>query len=143
MKIIITAVGKCKEEEKKLADRYQKRITKWQLEIKEIQDSLKQAEQEKKITSLINNTSTHFILDINGENLNSEEFSKEIAGALIKGNLAFSIGGADGFSKEFKNTGSKLISFGRATFPHQLARVMLLEQIYRTQCILNLHPYHH
>jgi len=56
--------------------------------------------------------------------------------------LAFVIGGADGFSEDQRQKADYLLGFGKQTWPHKLVRVMLIEQIYRTQQILNGHPYH-
>ena len=56
--------------------------------------------------------------------------------------MQFVIGGADGLNDEIRNRASILLSFGQQTWPHMLARVMILEQIYRAQQILKNHPYH-
>ena len=56
--------------------------------------------------------------------------------------LVFAVGGADGFTMETKSAASRLISLGKITLPHDLARVVLLEQIYRAFTILKGHPYH-
>ena len=81
-------------------------------------------------------------LDERGDNLSSAEFARRIARLRDDGagEIAFLIGGADGHHASLK--AEDRISFGRATFPHMLVRVMLAEQIYRALTILSGHPYH-
>lgn len=84
------------------------------------------------------------VLDPRGRNLSSEDFARRIAadrdGGLAA--LAFVIGGADGLGAEVRARASLMIAYGAATFPHQLVRAMLAEQIYRAVTILAGHPYH-
>lgn len=84
------------------------------------------------------------VLDPRGRNLSSEDFAGRIASDRDGGlsALAFVIGGADGLGEEVRARASLLIAYGTATFPHQLVRVMLAEQIYRAVTILAGHPYH-
>ncbi len=81
-------------------------------------------------------------LDERGETVTSEEFARRIAAMRDAGagEIAFLIGGADGHHASLKT--DFRIAFGRATFPHMLVRVMLVEQIYRALTILSGHPYH-
>ncbi len=83
------------------------------------------------------------ILDERGENISSSKFANLISEAQLKHNVIdFFIGGANGFNDAIRLNAHKLISFGKLTWPHKLARVMLTEQIYRAYSILNNHPYH-
>lgn len=84
------------------------------------------------------------VLDPRGRNLSSEDFARRIAADRDGGlsALAFVIGGADGLGEEVRARASLMIAYGAATFPHQLVRAMLAEQIYRAVTILAGHPYH-
>ena len=84
------------------------------------------------------------VLDPRGRNLSSEDFAARVAAQRDGGlaALAFVIGGADGLAPPVREKASVLIAYGTATFPHQLVRVMLAEQIYRAVTILSGHPYH-
>jgi 23S rRNA (pseudouridine1915-N3)-methyltransferase len=83
-------------------------------------------------------------LEIDGKNLSSEELSRKIEsiGVSGKGHIAFVIGGSLGISDDIKKRSDFKLSFSKMTFPHQLMRVILLEQIYRAYRILNNEPYH-
>ena len=83
------------------------------------------------------------LLDSRGKQLSSEElaayFEREQINAIP---LLFAIGGSDGFSEEARRLAGLTLSLGKLTLPHELARIVLLEQIYRAFTILNNHPYH-
>ena len=83
-------------------------------------------------------------LDLNQKEYTSEEFSTQMEKWLVAGrsSLSFLIGGSLGLSDECKKRADASVSFGKMTFPHQLARVMLLEQIYRAFKIARHEPYH-
>lgn len=84
------------------------------------------------------------VLDPRGRNLDSADFAARLARARDGGAsvLCFLIGGADGLSEEARSRADLMLAFGAATFPHQLVRVMLAEQVYRAMTILSGHPYH-
>jgi 23S rRNA (pseudouridine1915-N3)-methyltransferase len=84
------------------------------------------------------------ILESGGQQLSSEEFAEFVRDHQEKNTrpLIFAIGPADGFSLEAGKAASAVLSLGKITMPHELARVVLLEQIYRVFTILNGHPYH-
>ena len=86
----------------------------------------------------------NILLDIHGSLPSSEEFSKEINTLFVKGNstITFVIGGSYGVSRELKTYANMKLSFSRFTFPHQLMRLILIEQIYRAFNILNNGKYH-
>ena len=84
------------------------------------------------------------MLDETGEDLASAAIAGEIRKALESGvpELAFAIGGPDGHGEAIRSRATKTIRFGRATWPHQIVRIMLTEQLYRAVTILAGHPYH-
>lgn len=86
---------------------------------------------------------TTILLDENGQNLGSEAFASLIARERDTGatTLAFVIGGPDGLERGWRDA-QRTLAFGAATFPHQLVRVLLAEQVYRATTILAGHPYH-
>ena len=83
------------------------------------------------------------LLDSSGKQLSSEELAQFLEREQINAvPLLFAIGGADGFSEEARRHAAFVLSLGRMTLPHELARVVLLEQLYRAFTILKNHPYH-
>ena len=84
------------------------------------------------------------LLDSRGKEFTSEQFAKFIGNYFDRNPwpLVFAVGGADGFSDATKSSAHGLISLGKMTLPHELARVVLLEQVYRAFTILKAHPYH-
>ena len=142
--IKIICVGKIKEQYLKDAIKdYQTRISKYhKLEIIELQDSNIKTEKEL-ILKHIDKKDYIISLDIKGENLTSVELANKIDKTFItNSNITFIIGGSDGIDEEVKNISNYKLSFSNLTFPHQLFRVMLLEQIYRSFKILNNETYH-
>lgn len=91
-----------------------------------------------------NGKSTLVLIDPRGKEFSSEQFARFLGDYQDRNPLplVFAIGGADGFSKETRSTAQSMISLGKITLPHELARVVLLEQIYRAFTILKGHPYH-
>ncbi len=88
--------------------------------------------------------STLFLMDSRGKEFSSEQFAK-VLGEYQDRNplpLVFAIGGADGFSDQARASAQQVISLGKMTLAHELARVVLLEQVYRAFTILKGHPYH-
>lgn len=155
MKIKIIAVGKLKE--KYLKDgiaEYCKRIR--QIEIIELQDektpehaSEKEKEQiknkeGKRILDKIKNQDFVMVLAIEGKQYRSEEFAAYIDRLAISGHgqMTFVIGGSLGLSDDVMERANASLSFGKMTFPHQLMRLILVEQIYRAEMILKGSPYH-
>jgi len=84
------------------------------------------------------------LLDSRGKEFSSEQFAKFLRDYQDRNPLplVFAIGGADGFSDQARSTAQQVISLGKMTLAHELARVVLLEQIYRAFTILKGHPYH-
>ncbi len=149
--IKILCVGKIKE--KYFSDaiaEYQKRISKYtKLEIIEVEDIFEQnvSDIKKKEGELLNKyiSSKDYVitLEIEGKLLDSIELSKKISDTLIiNSNIVFIIGGSYGLADSIKERSNYAISFSKLTFPHQLFRVLLLEQIYRSYKIINNESYH-
>lgn len=146
--IKIICVGKIKESYFTLAVKeYLKRIGKYsKVEITEVSDynfdiSKTMYEEGKEILSKINDKDYVVTLEIDGNNLDSVSFSNFID-KNISNNITFVIGGSYGLSEEVKKRSNYKLSFSKMTFPHQLFRVVLLEQIYRSFRIINNESYH-
>ncbi len=147
--IKIICIGKLKENYLKDAQiEYLKRIQKYtKLEIIELEDekdSIDPLLKEKdKILKHIKPKDNIILLDINGKELNSIELSNYINKEITyNNNITFIIGSSNGLHDDIKKLTSKKLSFSRLTFPHQLFRILLLEQIYRSYKILNNESYH-
>lgn len=142
--IKIICVGKVKE--KYLRDAisdYEKRISKYhKINIIEIDDS-NMKEEAIKIKQHIKNNDYVITLEIEGNMLTSIELANKIDKTFITNpNITFIIGGSDGLDDSIKIRSNYKLSFSKFTFPHQLFRVILLEQIYRSFKILNNETYH-
>ena len=158
MRISIICVGKIKEKYLKLGiDEFKKRLSKYcKLEIIELDDekapenlsdkeTLMIKEKEgKKILSKIKDNSYVIALAIDGKNLSSEELADTINNLGVRGNshIVFIIGGSLGLSDEILSRANYKLSFSKMTFPHQLMRLILLEQVYRAYRINSGEPYH-
>ena len=148
--IRVICIGKIKEKYLIDAiDEYKKRLSKYtKLEIVELPDSnfdlKKSLEVERDlILKNIKLNDYNILLDINALELNSIEFASNIDKIRqINSNINFIIGGSNGVHSDIKNIVNERISFSKLTFPHQLFRVILLEQIYRSFKILNNEEYH-
>ncbi len=148
--IKIITVGKIKE--KYLLDaikEYEKRISKYsKINIIEVPDEnydmIKTLEKEKEsILKYINEKDYIIILDIEGNEITSVEFAEKINDIFNhNSDIAFIIGGSYGLHNDIKKIGNYRLSFSKMTFPHQLFRVILMEQIYRTFKINNNETYH-
>ncbi|MBR2828583.1 MAG: 23S rRNA (pseudouridine(1915)-N(3))-methyltransferase RlmH [Bacilli bacterium] len=149
--IRIITVGEIKESYLKEAiEEYKKRIQKFtKLEIIEVKEE-GMVEKEKtlklegeRIEKNIKEKDYVITLEIEGVESSSIEFSKKIENTLItNSNITFIIGGSNGLDQTIKNRSNYKLSFSKMTFPHQLFRVILLEQIYRAFKIINHESYH-
>lgn len=146
--IKIICVGKIKEQYFTDAIKeYKKRLSKYtKLDIIELPDynydTLKTINEEgKNILSKINDKDYVVTLEIDGRELSSREFSDFIEKNISR-NIVFIIGGSYGLSKEVVDRSNYSLSFSKLTFPHQLFRIILLEQIYRSFKIMNNESYH-
>ena len=158
MKISIITVGKIKEKYLKDAiAEYSKRLSKYcKLEIIEaadektpdnasevVEDQIRSKEAER-ILKHVKDDAFVITLEINGKQLTSEELAGKINTLGIQGHshIIFIIGGSIGLGAEVLKKSNFALSFSKMTFPHQLMRVILLEQIYRSYRIINGEPYH-
>lgn len=158
MNIRIVAVGKIKEKYiQEGIKEFSKRLSRYcSLDVVEIDDekapenlSEKEMEIVKKkegdrILSKISQNTFIISLEIEGKQLSSEDLSKKIEDLMIDGvnDITFIIGGSLGLSEEVRNRSNFKLSFSKMTFPHQLMRLILLEQIYRGFRIMKGEPYH-
>lgn len=149
--IKIITVGTIKEKYLKDAiDEYLKRLKKYtNIELIEVKDEGLVEEQKainlegEKINKYITPKDYIITLEIEGKAFTSEEFATKLNQIQIENsNIVFIIGGSYGLSQEIKNKSKLHLSFSKMTFPHQLFRVFLLEQIYRAYKILNNESYH-
>lgn len=147
MKITLICVGKMKQTYLKEAmSDYIKQMP-YPFEIVEVQDEKEQsgmALEEKRILSKIGPQDYVIGLAIKGEMVSSEQFALKMDHWMTyeKKDLVFIIGGSYGFTQAIYDRCNYLLSFSKMTFPHQLMRVILVEQIYRGFQILKGHPYH-
>ncbi len=130
---------------------YAKRLN-WKIELKEIENkkSSNLSSQQNKIIEQelifknLRSDSYKIALDERGQQFSSIEFAKFMQDKILKSfkNIDFIIGGADGLGDKVLEMVGKKISFGKMTFPHMMVRVLLIEQLYRSQTIIDGHPYH-
>lgn len=142
--IKIVCVGKVKEEYLRNGiDDYLKRISKYhKINVIEVEDS-NMAYERDRILKHISNKDYVITLDIEGKELSSMEFADKLDKTfIVNSNITFVIGGSDGLHKDIKDKSNFSLSFSKMTFPHQLFRMILLEQIYRSFKILNNETYH-
>ena len=158
MQIQIAAVGKIKERYLKDAiTEYSKRISRYcTLEVTEVADekaseTLSPAEEDavreregERLLKQIRDDAYVITLDLQGKQMSSEELADEMESLVLRGEsrLSFVIGGSLGLGKNVKKRSDYALSFSKMTFPHQLMRVILLEQIYRSFKIRKGEPYH-
>lgn len=158
MKITVIGVGRLKEKYWQAAiDEYSKRLSKYvKLDIIEVPDekapeNLSAAEEEivkknegERILKNIKDGAYVIDLAINGKMLSSEELSEFLNERMVRGagHIVFVIGGSLGLSKEVLDRADYKLSFSKMTFPHQMMRVILLEQFYRAVKIMKNEPYH-
>jgi 23S rRNA (pseudouridine1915-N3)-methyltransferase len=157
MRLIVIAVGRLKQgPERELAERYRERFDDigrklgfGGLKIHEIAESrardagTRTAEEAVAISALLPEKYGLIALDERGTSIDSAAFAQHLGRFRDAAtDVIFVIGGADGLSPELRGKARLVIAFGAATWPHQMVRVMLLEQIYRAATILAGHPYH-
>lgn len=151
MRLTVVCVGRARARpERALQDHYAGRITAWPLAIREVEekrrltgDALRSAEAAL-IRKAIPDRARIVALDERGRTVTSRAFADILARWQDEGvaDAAFAIGGAGGLDAALRDDAALTLSFGRMTWPHQLARAMLLEQVFRAQSILAGHPYH-
>ena len=158
MRLTVAAVGRLKDgPERELAERYRKRAEQLgrriglrDVEIVEVRESRAQEigkrmiEESIAIANVIPDKAAIVILDEHGENLDSKSLAMQLGKWRDAGRPAavFVVGGDDGLAPALRERATLRLAFGAATWPHQLMRGMLLEQLYRAVTILAGHPYH-
>lgn len=158
MKITVISVGKLKEKYLKDAiAEYAKRLGKYcKLELLEVADEKTpdnagsaageavRAKEGERILKFVRDDAYVITLEIDGAQLSSEKLAERIENLGIQGksHIFFIIGGSIGLGEEVRERSDFALSFSKMTFPHQLMRVILLEQIYRSFRIINGEPYH-
>jgi 23S rRNA (pseudouridine1915-N3)-methyltransferase len=158
MRIIVAAIGRLKRgPETELAERYRSRAAQTgrslglrAIEIVEIRESRaadpgkRMLEESIALANVIPQGAAMALLDAAGDNLDSARLASQIARwrGQDRPVVVFMIGGPDGLASSLQDKAELRLSFGAATWPHQLVRIMLLEQIYRATTILTGHPYH-
>jgi|SRR5476651_2361203 23S rRNA (pseudouridine1915-N3)-methyltransferase len=158
MRIVVAAVGRLKQgPETELSARYAKRAAQTgrslglrDVEIIEIRESRaaevgkRMLEESIALANIIPQGAAAVLLDARGENLDSASLAGQISKwrSNDRPAVVFLIGGADGLAPSLREKAELRLSFGAATWPHQIVRVMLLEQLYRATTILTGHPYH-
>jgi 23S rRNA (pseudouridine1915-N3)-methyltransferase len=158
MRLVVIAVGRLKQgPERELAATYCKRAQATgrglgfrEIEIVEIRESRAQDPERRRIeesiaiANVIPERATVVILDERGQNLDSPALAALLRErrAQDRQAICFVVGGADGLAANLRDRADLRLAFGTATWPHQLVRIMLLEQLYRAASILAGHPYH-
>ena len=158
MRITVVCIGKIKEKYLKLGiDEFSKRLSKYcKLEVIELDDekapenlsdkemNIIKDKEGKKILNKLKDNSYVIALAIDGKNLSSEELANRIEDLSVNGisHIVFVIGGSLGLSDDVLRRANYKLSFSKMTFPHQLMRLILLEQVYRAYRINNGEPYH-
>ena len=148
VRYIISTIGKAKNsDEDMITHKYLKRIKNIELKQYEIKTNNPEKKLEEEALKLINTTPKNgklILLDEKGQNLSSTDLAKIILNWRDNNvtDINFAIGGAFGNGEKIKNTADKIIAFGKLTWPHQMVKMMVAEQIYRIETIIQGHPYH-
>lgn len=158
MRLVVICIGRLKQgPERELAERYRERFDDIGrklgfrgLDVHDIPESRARdantriAEEAAAISAVMPEKHVLVALDERGKSIDSASFARQLGRWRDEGiaNTVFVIGGADGLSPELQRKAKLRIAFGSATWPHQMVRVMLLEQVYRAATILAGHPYH-
>jgi 23S rRNA (pseudouridine1915-N3)-methyltransferase len=158
MRLVVAAIGRLKQgPERELAERYRKRAADAgrslglrEVEVVEIRESRAQEpdkrmlEESIAVANLIADGAVLVVLDERGDNVASTAFANQLGSWRDQGrsSVVFVIGGADGLAPGLRDKADMRLAFGSAVWPHQLVRIMLLEQIYRAMTLLAGHPYH-
>ncbi|HQS83788.1 MAG: hypothetical protein B7Y25_02525 [Alphaproteobacteria bacterium 16-39-46] len=146
MKLQVISVGSLKSSPlKELWDTYKKRLLlpfdSLEVPASKVGDKSQEAQN---ILKVLRPQSFLVVMDEKGENISTSTFASFIEKHHLLGTkqMSFLIGGAEGIDAALKEKADRVLSFGAQTWPHDFVRVLLIEQIYRAQQILNNHPYH-
>ena len=150
MQLVLAAVGRARPgPERALFEHYRGRLG-WSLVVKEVEEKRplsvaeRVAREGELLLAQVPNGAALIVLDERGKTLESTKFAQRLAAWRDEGrsHLTFLIGGADGHSENIRNRADFLLSLGMMTWHLMLVRGMLVEQLYRAECILANHPYH-
>lgn len=149
MRVLIFAVGRCRDPAlRTLIARFCARLP-WSVAVQEIElkggdPARRRSEEGRAILTALPKDAPLIALDERGALLTSRDFAAHLARLQQAGvrTIAFAIGGADGLDPEVCARAALVLSLGRMTFPHELVRLLLVEQLYRAFTILKGHPYH-
>ncbi|MDG1436964.1 MAG: 23S rRNA (pseudouridine(1915)-N(3))-methyltransferase RlmH [Rickettsiaceae bacterium] len=148
MKIQIISVGKVAGDQLAIIKHYQKMIN-WRIQNTELAYSKKLSEQQirqheaKIIQDKLTKGAYLVVLDLSGKQLSSESFAGLFSSQMMSGkDIDFVIGGAFGLDDSIISRSDAKLCLSKMTFPHQIAKILLFEQIYRAQTIMDNHPYH-
>ncbi len=146
MNITVLCAGKLKEKYlRDAAAEYEKRLSRYcRLKIAEVEDGPDMAAEAARMLKRLDLSSYIITLEIDAKELTSEEFAGKLEGLGVSGisDITFVIGGPEGLDESIIKKAREHLSFSRMTFTHQMMRVILLEQIYRSYRIINGEPYH-
>ena len=148
MKYRISTIGKIKSNDEDLITRkYLKRIKNIELKQYEVKTKNIEKKLDEEADKLINSTPKNgklILLDEEGDNISSSDLAKLILNWSNNNitSVNFAIGGAFGNGVKIKKIADKIIAFGKLTWPHQMVKMMVAEQIYRIETIIQGHPYH-
>lgn len=150
MRIVIAAVGRARTgPEQALVEAYRRRL-RWPLEIREVEEkrptnaAARKRAEAALLRAAIPADAVIAALDERGKCFDSKSFAAQLGRWQDTGHrdIAFLIGGADGLDRDLRAEADIVMALGPMTWPHLLARSMLVEQLYRAECILAGHPYH-
>lgn len=145
MNLLIAAFGQIKSADPYyiLYQQYLKRLP-WKIALHELQDKTTCKADSLVIMNHIPKNSYVFVLDESGKNYSSAEFAHQLQTQMLNGRSHFSflLGSAFGFDQQVLQKADQVIALGKITLPHKLARITLIEQLYRAYTIINHHPYH-
>ncbi|MBP0617977.1 23S rRNA (pseudouridine(1915)-N(3))-methyltransferase RlmH [Jiella mangrovi] len=158
MKLTIAVVGRMKKgPDQALVERYLDRLSKSggqvAFDLRGVRETVesrlqtvaaRRKDEAARLAGSVGADCVRIVFDERGENLSSEQFAAFLGRLRDEGRAeaGFFLGGPDGHDPDFLASAEKAVSFGRMTFPHQIARLMLAEQLYRAVTILSGHPYH-
>ena len=148
VRYIISTIGKAKNsDEDMITHKYLKRIKNIELKQYEVKTNNPEKKLEEEALKLINTTPKNgklILLDEKGQNLSSTDLAKIILNWRDNNvtDINFAIGGAFGNGQRIKNSADEIIALGKLTWPHQMVKMMVAEQIYRIETIIQGHPYH-
>ncbi|MBI4144856.1 23S rRNA (pseudouridine(1915)-N(3))-methyltransferase RlmH [Candidatus Woesearchaeota archaeon] len=143
MKLDIICVGKLKEKfTREWIEEYLKRLTKYcRIDVSEIKESTEAREGEE-LLKRVRDDDFVVVLDAHGKQFTSEQFANLLKEKTLERHVVFIVGGHTGLAMPVIKRANTILSFGEMTFTHQIARLLLLEQVYRAFTIIKGEPYH-